>query len=75
MSGARDNIPGEKQREYPHSSGDRNTFPLRRHRDKGVSGGGTQKVAPTDSATAPAAGEAAGRVGPAPGRRGPRPQE
>lgn len=40
--------PGSKQREYPHSSGDRNTFPPVRHPDKGTHGGGKQRVAPTD---------------------------
>lgn len=40
--------PGSKQREYPHSSGDRNTWPPARKPDKGTSGGGRQRVAPTD---------------------------
>lgn len=44
--------PGHKPREYPHSSGDRNTFPLERHPDKGVSGGGRQRVAPNEDAGA-----------------------
>lgn len=45
--------PGHKPREYPHSSGDRNTFPLEKHPDKGVSNGGRQRVAPKDDAQAP----------------------
>lgn len=40
--------PGSKQREYPHSSGDRNTFPPVRNPDKGTHGGGRQRVAPND---------------------------
>ena len=40
--------PGDKPREYPHSSGDRNTFPLERHPHKEDFSGGRQRVAPTD---------------------------
>lgn len=41
--------PGSKPREYPHSSGDRNTtWPPASKPDKGTRGGGKQRVAPTD---------------------------
>lgn len=40
--------PGRKQREYPHSSGDRNTFPPVEHPEKRNHSGGRQRVAPND---------------------------
>jgi|SRR5690606_12838115 len=40
--------PGRKQREYPHSSGDRNTWPPVRNPDKRNHTGGSQRVAPVD---------------------------
>lgn len=40
--------PGRKQREYPHSSGDRNTFPPVEHPHKRNHPGGRQRVAPND---------------------------
>ena len=43
--------PGRKPREYPHSSGDRNTYPPRKHPDKETFEGGRQHVAPPGGST------------------------
>jgi len=45
--------PGHKPREYPHSSGDRNNFPLRKGADKEVFEGGRQHVDPAADTPAP----------------------
>lgn len=53
-----------KPREYPHSSGDRNTFPLTEHKDKDVTDGGRQRVAPTDDGAVGVRGRSGGARSP-----------